>query len=122
MKNNEIAKIGGDNKLWGNSMVWFTVIQEYSEGKELAYFIQNHTNLEEKKICRLFQQIISVAEYLNNMGFAHRDLKSENILLTRTNDIKYIKINLFLFLFLIYQIKYMNYIFQIFNYSSRFWT
>ena len=36
------------------------LIQEYSEGKELSYFIQNHTNLEEKEICRLFQQIISI--------------------------------------------------------------
>jgi hypothetical protein len=25
MKNNEIEKIGGDYKLWGDSMVWFTV-------------------------------------------------------------------------------------------------
>jgi 5'-AMP-activated protein kinase catalytic alpha subunit len=70
------------------------LIQEYCSGKELSNYILNHQNLEEKKICKLFQQIISGIEYLHNMGIVHRDLKPENILLTRTNDIKIIDFGL----------------------------
>ena len=70
------------------------LIQEYSEGKELSNYIQNHSKLDEKEACKFFQQIISGIEYIHQMGIAHRDLKPENILLTRANDIKIIDFGL----------------------------
>ena len=70
------------------------LIQEYSEGKELSNYIQNHSKLDEKEACKFFQQIISGIEYIHKMGIAHRDLKPENILLTRANDIKIIDFGL----------------------------
>jgi 5'-AMP-activated protein kinase catalytic alpha subunit len=70
------------------------LIQEYSSGKELSNYIQNHSKVDEKEICQLFQQIISGIEYIHKMGISHRDLKPENILLTSANDIKIIDFGL----------------------------
>ena len=70
------------------------LIKEYCSGRELSNYIINHTKVDEKEICKFFQQIISGIEYIHKMGIAHRDLKPENILLTRANDIKIIDFGL----------------------------
>ena len=70
------------------------LIQEYCPGKELSNYILYHSRIDEKEICKIFQQIISGVEYIHKMGIAHRDLKPENILLTGTNDIKIIDFGL----------------------------
>ena len=70
------------------------LIQEYSSGKELSYYVENHPKVDEKEVCKFFQQMISGIEYIHKMGVAHRDLKPENILLTRGYDIKIIDFGL----------------------------
>jgi len=36
--------------------------------------------LSEPEACCFFQQIISGVEYLNKLGYAHRDIKPNNLL------------------------------------------
>ena len=54
---------------------------EYIDGGDLSDFISENFALSEHLACRFFRQLISVIEYLNDMGITHRDIKLENILL-----------------------------------------
>jgi len=42
--------------------------------------------LSENKSCKFFRQLISVIEYLNELGISHRDIKPENILLDEKHE------------------------------------
>ena len=59
----------------------FYLIMEYIEGGDLGDYIAQNVSLSENLSCYFFRQLISVIEYLNDMGITHRDLKPENILL-----------------------------------------
>ena len=59
----------------------FYLIMEYIEGGDLSDYISKNVSLPENIACRFFRQLISVIEYLNEMGIVHRDIKPENILL-----------------------------------------
>ena len=59
----------------------FYLIMEYIDGGDLSEFISENFALSENLACRFFRQLISVIEYLNDMGITHRDIKLENILL-----------------------------------------
>ena len=59
----------------------FYLIMEYVEGGDLCDFININLCLNEHLACHFFRQLISVIEYLNEMGITHRDIKPENILL-----------------------------------------
>ena len=68
----------------------FYLIMEYIEGGDLCDFINANLCLNEHLACHFFRQLISVIEYLNEMGITHRDIKPENILLD--NSKKNIKV------------------------------
>ena len=59
----------------------FYLVLEYIDGGDLGDYISKKISLPENIACRFFRQLISVIEYLNDMGITHRDLKPENILL-----------------------------------------
>ena len=59
----------------------FYLIMEYIEGGDLCDYISKNLCLDEKTSCHFFRQLISVIEYLFDMGITHRDIKPENILL-----------------------------------------
>ena len=59
----------------------FYIMMEHITGGDLFDYISDNNYLSENKSCRLFRQLISVIEYLNELGISHRDIKLENILL-----------------------------------------
>ena len=59
----------------------FYIMMEQITGGDLFDYITNNNYLSENKSCKLFRQLISVIEYLNELGISHRDIKPENILL-----------------------------------------
>ena len=73
----------------------FYLMIEYVSGGDLFDYITSHNFLSEKKSCYFFRQIISVLEYLIELGISHRDIKPENILLTESHtQIKFIDFGL----------------------------
>ena len=64
----------------------FYLMMEYITGGDLFDFITNNNYLSEKQSCIFFRQLISVIEYLNELGISHRDLKPENILLDKSHQ------------------------------------
>ena len=73
----------------------FYLMIEYVSGGDLFDYITSHNYLSEKKACYFFRQIISVLEYLIDLGISHRDIKPENILLNESHtQIKFIDFGL----------------------------
>ena len=58
---------------------YFNLLQELCTGGELFKKSQT-TQLKEKEIARIFNQIMSAVAYCHEKGIVHRDLKLENIL------------------------------------------
>ncbi|XP_026808872.1 testis-specific serine/threonine-protein kinase 3-like [Rhopalosiphum maidis] len=60
---------------------------EYAENGDLFTYLQ-HKTLEEPQIRSWFMQILYAFMYMHRMGVVHRDLKCENILLTRNYNVR----------------------------------
>ena len=58
---------------------YFNLLQELCTGGELYKKTQT-TQLKEKEVARIFNQIMSAVSYCHERGIVHRDLKLENIL------------------------------------------
>ena len=73
----------------------FYIMLEYVSGGDLFDYITSNNYLSEKESCYFFRQIISVLEYLMEMGISHRDIKPENVLLNENHtEIKLIDFGL----------------------------
>ena len=70
----------------------FLINEFCSDGDILENIIEKGA-FDEEKSCRIFQQIICGLEYLHKNFICHRDIKSENILLTNINK-KNIKVKI----------------------------
>ncbi len=58
---------------------------EYLPGGELFDYISENGGLTEKQARKMFSEIATTVAHCHKNGVAHRDLKLENILLTKNN-------------------------------------
>ena len=69
---------------------WNHVMEYCSEGDLFSLVQKGHLKGEDKKKDRLclFKQLVQGVAYLHNNGIAHRDIKLENLLLTKDSKLK----------------------------------
>jgi serine/threonine protein kinase KIN1/2 len=72
---------------------WYMLF-EYVNGGQMLDYIISHGRLKEKQARKFGRQIASALDYCHRNSIVHRDLKIENILISKTGDIKIIDFGL----------------------------
>jgi len=72
---------------------WYMLFEFVNGGQMLDYII-SHGRLKEKQARKFSRQIASALDYCHRNSIVHRDLKIENILISKTGDIKIIDFGL----------------------------
>lgn len=72
---------------------WYMLF-EYVNGGQMLDYIISHGKLKEKQARKFARQIASALDYCHRNSVVHRDLKIENILISKTGDIKIIDFGL----------------------------
>ncbi|KAI9665078.1 MAG: hypothetical protein M1821_006526 [Bathelium mastoideum] len=67
-------------------LVW--LVLEYCPGDELYNHLIEHGRMEPAKVQKIFTQLIGAVSYVHNKSCVHRDLKLENILLDKHENVK----------------------------------
>lgn len=66
----------------------FAVVTEYCKQGEIFDYLLAHKQLAESEARRLFRQLLSAVDYIHSLGFVHRDIKLENVLLDSMFHVK----------------------------------
>lgn len=75
-----------DSYLVKNTELW--VIMEYMEGGALTDIIDNNNSLEEDQIAAICFETCKGLEHLHAQSIIHRDIKSDNVLLNSSGQVK----------------------------------
>ncbi|OAD78590.1 hypothetical protein PHYBLDRAFT_90328, partial [Phycomyces blakesleeanus NRRL 1555(-)] len=81
-------------KEWMTEGDRYYMFLEYVDGGQLLDYIISHGKLREKQARKFSRQIVSALDYCHRNSIVHRDLKIENILITRDENIKIIDFGL----------------------------
>ena len=57
------------------------MVLEYIEGETLSELLRRESSLEQARLCRLLEELLSGLEEVHGAGFVHRDVKPGNIML-----------------------------------------
>ncbi|KAK3954080.1 protein kinase [Pseudoneurospora amorphoporcata] len=68
------------------NLVW--MVLEYCPGDELYNYLLQHGKLSVDKVQRIFAQLVGAVCYVHRQSCVHRDLKLENILLDKHENVK----------------------------------
>ena len=68
------------------NLVW--LVLEYCSGDELYNYLLEHGQLPVAKVQNIFAQLVGAVSYVHKQSCVHRDLKLENILLDRHENVK----------------------------------
>lgn len=60
------------------------LVMEYVESGNLTQFFANNQNLSEQEIIKIVRQTLSAINYLHEMGICHKDIKPENLMVSRS--------------------------------------
>jgi serine/threonine-protein kinase len=64
------------------------IIMEYIEGETLTEFIQRRGILSKSETLSIFRSIVDAIGYVHARGIIHRDIKSNNVKITKTGEVK----------------------------------
>ncbi|XP_055684675.1 serine/threonine-protein kinase NIM1 [Lutzomyia longipalpis] len=64
------------------------LVTEFISGGELYHRLINEGPIQEQQACKLFRQLLSAVRHMHNLGFVHRDIKAENVLLVNEDKVK----------------------------------
>lgn len=66
------------------------IVMEYCEGGDLDSYIKKHVNrlIPEKRIWKMFIQLLVGLHYIHKKNIVHRDLKTLNVFVTKEEDIR----------------------------------
>ncbi|KAL2144377.1 hypothetical protein VTI28DRAFT_9201 [Corynascus sepedonium] len=68
------------------TLVW--LVLEYCPGDELYNYLLKHGKLPVDKVQKIFTQLVGAVSYVHRQSCVHRDLKLENILLDKHENVK----------------------------------
>ncbi|KAL9020451.1 MAG: hypothetical protein Q9185_002326 [Variospora sp. 1 TL-2023] len=68
------------------SLVW--LVLEYCPGDELYNYLLRHGAISPEKVQKIFTQLVGAVAYVHSLSCVHRDLKLENILLDKNENVK----------------------------------
>ncbi|KAH7729133.1 CBN-CHK-1 protein [Aphelenchoides avenae] len=66
----------------------FQIFLEYADGGELFDQIEPDVGMPPSRACFYFRQLIDGLEYIHSKGVVHRDVKLDNLLLTKQDVLK----------------------------------